>query len=532
MSLLTMTADLNLIYYGPPGTGKTFATAQRAVEIIEGSAPKDRAELMARYAALRNEGLIEFVTFHQSYSYEEFVEGIRPVLEEDKEATEEGAVRYECRDGLFRRFCAGSKAGARKSTSYAFDPEKHQVWKMSLGNTRKPEDDAIYDECLEKGYILLGYGRGLDFTGCDTRDQVFQRLKKDKPEIEAIDYNVTAIHAFKNEMEVGDLVVISHGNHRFRAIARVTGPYQRLRKAEYGQTRTVEWLFESDESLPRENIINRRFSQATIYKLKPSVLYIDKLRALLATDKRSSNRVLIIDEINRGNIAKILGELITLLEPDKRRGAINEATVKLPYSDEEFAVPGNVYIIGTMNTADRSIALLDTALRRRFRFIEVEPDPDVIRREVGQHGVLAGIDVARLLELLNDRIELLHDRDHRLGHSYFLRISNLDELRDVMTRAVIPLLQEYFHDHWERICLVLGCQHDEAGKPMANTYPIIRVRVLRASDLLGAKAELEDKLRYEMNPDFANSSGAALRPFFEGILRTTKPSAQAAAGPG
>lgn len=530
MSLL-MTADLNLIYYGPPGTGKTFATARRAVEIIDGSAPEDRAKLMARYAELRNQGLIEFVTFHQSYSYEEFVEGIRPVLEEDAEAAENGNVRYECKPGVFRRFCAGSEAGMRKATSYDFDPEKHQVWKMSLGNTRKPEDDAIYDECIEKDFILLGWGLGRDFTGCDTREQVFQRLKKDKPEIEAIDYNVTAIHAFKNEMEVGDLVVISHGNHRFRAIARVTGPYQRLRKAEYGQMRPVEWLFVSDESLPREAIINRRFSQATIYKLKPSVLYVDRLRILLATDDHHSNRVLIIDEINRGNIAKILGELITLLEPDKRRGAVNEATVKLPYSEDDFAVPANVYIIGTMNTADRSIALLDTALRRRFRFIEVEPEPDVIRREVGQGGLLDGIDVARLLQILNDRIEILHDRDHRLGHSYFLQISNLDGLRDVMTKSVIPLLQEYFHDHWEWICLVLGCPHDDDGKQTANTYPIIRVRALRASELFGTKAQLEDKLRYEVNPDFARGSGAALRPFFEGILQTTKPPAQTTAAP-
>jgi len=525
-----MASELNLIYYGPPGTGKTYTTAEKAVAIIDNEVPPDRAAVMARFAELRAKGLIELVTFHQSYSYEEFVEGIRPTL--DDAAAEEGSeVRYECRQGIFRRLCGSTDGRARRTVGVDFDPKRQQVWKMSLGNSRRAEDAAIYEECIEKGYLLLGYGRGLDYTGCDTREQILAKLRTKLPNAEETDYNATAVHAFKNEMKVGDLVVISHGNHLFRAIARVTGPYQRLRDSEYGQRRPVEWLLTLDESEPCENIINRSFSQATIYKLKPAVLHIDKLRERLSADAKPSNRVLIIDEINRGNIAKILGELITLLEPSKRRGAPDELSVTLPYSGHSFTVPANVYVIGTMNTADRSIALLDTAIRRRFRFIELEPDPAVIRKLVGDDGVIDGVDVARLLEILNDRIELLYDRDHRLGHAYFLEVKDLDGLRDVLVQQVVPLLQEYFHDHWERICLVLGCPHQEDGRPLRGAHPVIRATALRAEALLGNDPGAEDRLRYEIPPELRSGSGAALRPFFESILRSAKQPAQEPAQP-
>ena len=516
-----MSADLNLIFFGPPGTGKTYTTISKAVEIVDGTAPDDRSALMSRYTSLREKGLIEFVTFHQSFSYEEFVEGIRPVFENDEDAdAETGGIRYECRPGVFRRLCADTDAGAHKITSADFDPEKNQVWKLSLGNTRKAEDALVYDECIENDYVLLGYGGGLDFEGCDTRDAVFERLQTAKPDIKITDYDVTAVHTFKNEMEIGDFIVVSHGNHRFRAIARVTGPYQRLRDGEYGQMRPVEWLLVLDESLPREGISQKVFSQATIYKLKPkSVLRVDKFRELLTAERDASNRVLIIDEINRGNIAKILGELITLLEPDKRRGAPNELRVTLPYSGLEFAVPPNLYIIGTMNTADRSIALLDTALRRRFRFVEMAPDPAVVRACVGENGKLSGVDVARMLEVMNDRIELLYDRDHRLGHAYLLGCKSLDDLRDALVGRIIPLLQEYFHEHWERICLVLGCPHDDAGKPIATDFPIIRARSLRASSLLGASTDFDDRFQYAVEPSFLNGSGSSLRAFFDGITQ-------------
>ncbi|WP_237698658.1 AAA family ATPase [Pyrococcus yayanosii] len=160
---------------------------------------------------------------------------------------------------------------------------------------------------------------------------------------------------------------------------------------------------------------------------------------------------LIIDKINRGNISKIFGELITLLENDKRIGEEHEIIVTLPYSGEPFAVPPNLYIIGTMNTADRSIALLDVALRRRFAFLEIEPRPEKLKDKS-----IEGINLKELLEKLNLKIEAIKDRDHRIGHSYFLKVEKLEDLHFVWYYEIIPLLMEYFYNDWEALAWILG----------------------------------------------------------------------------
>jgi 5-methylcytosine-specific restriction protein B len=171
-------------------------------------------------------------------------------------------------------------------------------------------------------------------------------------------------------------------------------------------------------------------------------------------NEEKSNYVLIIDEINRGNIANIFGELITLIEPSKRAGEPEALSVTLPYSKEAFSVPNNLYIIGTMNTADRSLALMDTALRRRFHFEEMMPKPELLADiEV------EGINIQRLLEKMNKRITALYDREHTLGHAFFFPLQNeptLAKLREIFERQILPLLQEYFFEDWNKIRLVVG----------------------------------------------------------------------------
>ena len=206
--------------------------------------------------------------------------------------------------------------------------------------------------------------------------------------------------------------------------------------------------------------------------------------------------LLIIDEINRANIAKVLGELITLIEDDKRLGETNEITVTLPYSGQRFGVPPNLTILGTMNTADRSIALLDLALRRRFTFVEMMPEPELLQ-------TVAGVDLTALLTNLNTRIAALLDRDHQIGHSYFMNASDADSLRFAWYHRVVPLLQEYFYNDGQRLRAVLGNEFvteqkvDEATKKaLGDLYdgdtPRYEIAVLEGEAFLAALRSLAE----------------------------------------
>lgn len=317
----------NLILYGPPGTGKTFATACEAVKLCSPQVDRnDRAAVETEYRRLVDARQVEFVTFHQSYSYEDFVEGLRPpVSNPDGEGNEaRSGFRLEVSPGVFHRI-ATQAAASKGARGKSFDLTGREAFKMSIGEAANPEHDYLFEE---------------------------------------------------------------------------SGPPEPF--------------------------------------------------------------VLIIDEINRANISKVFGELITLLEPDKRTtpdgGGLK---VRLPYSREAFGVPSNLHLIGTMNTADRSIALLDTALRRRFEFRELMPDPNL--PELKEAGARCGVDLGKLLRMLNDRIEYLFDRDHQIGHAYFIKCASRSDLDAVMRHKVIPLLAEYFYEDWSKVALVL----DDAvpGKP-------------------------------------------------------------------
>lgn len=268
------------------------------------------------------------------------------------------------------------------------------------------------------------------------------------------------MNAFISRMKVGDIVFSCYSNTTIDAIGIVSGEYEWCgdRYADgLNRRRKVNWIVKGINEDIVEINGGSTMTLSTVYRLKNVALadamaLIEKYLPQTAGEKK--NHVFIIDEINRGNISKIFGELITLIEPSKRIGQAEGMKVKLPYSQQLFGVPDNVYIIGTMNTADRSIAAIDTALRRRFRFKEMMPDPDILK------GInVEDISIADMLSRMNKRITVLYDREHTIGHAYFLPLREnptLDQLAEIFENAIVPLLQEYFYEDYEKIRLVLG----------------------------------------------------------------------------
>lgn len=240
------------------------------------------------------------------------------------------------------------------------------------------------------------------------------------------------------------------------------------------------------------------------YQIEPGIF---KQLAKRAAQNPRENYALFIDEINRGNISKIFGELITLIEPDKRAGEEQELSVTLPYSKEPFSIPKNLYLIGTMNTADRSIALLDTALRRRFEFVEMQPEASLPELDREVHGVHLG----KLLQALNDRIEHLYDRDHTIGHAYFMSVKTYADLGRLFRNKIIPLLQEYFYGDWEKVCLVLG---DNPGRRKSPELRLVQTREdTNDKKLFGERiSTFEDKLIYRVREDLQREAFRQIDP--------------------
>jgi|GEM_PF-160157 len=452
-----VTYPKNMILYGPPGTGKTYRTRAYAVAICDGRRVEDVLDAMAdpdgfaevaeRYDKLVAEGRIGFTTFHQSYGYEEFIEGLRPEYDEDK-----GVVTYPLRKGVFRDFCEAAEdvvavASAEDGVPRFPGNPRPRVWKMGL-KTGGVAD--LLERCREEGSLRMGW------------DDVSPDEVDDSKELS--DQNRRAINAFQEEMQPGDFVVIPGAVSSRYDVAVVTGDFEWDESMPGARRkRTAQWLdgIAKNDFLPLNG--GKALTLQTVYELtrvSPSKL----LEAMGMSDESKASPqaskpyVFVIDEINRGNVSKVFGELITLLEPSKRKGAPEETLARLPYSGEMFGVPGNVHVLGTMNTADRSIALMDTALRRRFEFVEVMPEPGLLA------GIeVEGVDVARMLAVMNARIELLYDREHTLGHAYLMDLAaepSVERLARAFETRLIPLLQEYFFDDYGKIRSVLGAAAD------------------------------------------------------------------------
>ena len=466
--------NLNQILYGPPGTGKTYRTRRLALEIIDG---KDKAktykngELKDRYEELSSQGRIVFTTFHQSLGYEEFVEGIKPRIQDDpsssdgaelnSEHSSKNQIQYEIQDGIFKTIADRASRNTIPIPHKELLNQGPKVWKISLG-----DQGQMKEVCFKNDYIAIGWDHG-DLN----KEEIYEEYINDK------DKRDHSINAFYSHMSIGDLFIVYQNKSKNQAGAAAVGVitgdyYYDNNKDAYKYTRKVKWLWiqKNKNEYIDVHAINgsRSLTRLTVHKtsISPNDL-LRKVEEKLAENKpkvsadEAAKYVLIIDEINRGNISKILGELITLIEDNKRAGNDEAMKVILPYSKKMFEVPNNLYIIGTMNTADRSIAFLDTALRRRFRFIEMMPNYKVLEDRLT---AIEGINIPGMLRAINTHITKLHDRNHQIGHSYFLRLSksadaDIETLADIFKNEIIPLLREYFHDDETKIKEVL--QGDE-----------------------------------------------------------------------
>ncbi len=462
----------NLILYGPPGTGKTYATAAHAVRLCDGLddddplfRPERRDALMARYRQLVADERIEFVTFHQSVAYEEFVEGLRPSSLDEEGQPLAAGFRLAPTPGIFRTVARRAEMSTGSGDA-SFSLGDRKVFKMSIGEASNPDDAHLFEEAIAGGYTLLGFG---DTDWSDPRfadrQAIIDAVRADEGDDRAVagSGRVQMPHIFRNWMRVGDLVIVSKGNSLFRAIGEITGDYAYAPRdgGDYPHRRAVRWLWVDRAGVPVNEIYAQTFSMKSVYALTTADLNIPALGRYANSRQKAGHGlpepfVLVIDEINRANISKVFGELITLLEADKRIGKGNELRVRLPYSKLDFGVPANLHIVGTMNTADRSIALIDKALRRRFTFIEVMPDYSV----PGMEAEVGGVTLAELLRTINERIEYLLDREHQIGHGWLLGCDTRASLDAAMRNKIIPLIAEYFFEDWGRTADVLGGRGD------------------------------------------------------------------------
>lgn len=432
ISNTNMASTLNQILFGPPGTGKTYNTINKAIGIANSSfdLSQSRSEIKKEFDRLMKEGQIVFTTFHQSMNYEDFIEGIKPI-EPEKEGD---PISYQIEYGIFRNLCieasfAIAQLRENKTTeevldfSILYDTFAESVEEKLLKGEQveldtKTGGTVLVDSISQQGNFVIKHHDG-------TRT-----------------YTVSKARLTKLQSAIKNLDDVSNINDQFREVIG-------------GSNSSAYWSVLN--AIRKEKRTQPTNKETRTYTFSDKKEVVSSLTKSDYVNKNGNPFVLIIDEINRGNVSQIFGELITLIEDDKRLGKDEALEVTLPYSKEKFGVPPNLFIIGTMNTADRSVEALDTALRRRFSFEEMPPKPELIKQEGKlENGVLENIELDFLLNTINRRIEKLLDKDHQIGHSYFISVANFTDLKSVFKNKIVPLLQEYFFGDYGKIGLVIG----------------------------------------------------------------------------
>ncbi|MDF3932204.1 AAA family ATPase [Pseudomonas citronellolis] len=500
-------SELNRILYGPPGTGKTYATINHALGVLDpqflaenpGEDKGTRKRLKTRFDQLVKDERVRFVTFHQSFSYEDFVEGLRADTDGDS-----AQIEYRVEPGIFKQLCDDARTRDGQAESGIRD--KARIWKISINGTGA---SATKTYCLQHGEARIGWGSTGDLRKSPEQGDYYQSLGSG---------DRGTLSYFAEQMVVGDILLCIHSADMIGAIGVVTSDYRYEERApagiigDYQHVRSVSWLYRDINLsiLPLND--GRQFTLKTVYAMNRfswadllSYLQQQGVQPVEQVPASTSERkpyVLIIDEINRGNVSRIFGELITLIEPSKREGAAEALSLKLPYSKKPFSVPDNVYLLGTMNTADRSLAGLDIALRRRFTFYEMPPRPELLDG-VMVEGV---VDVGQLLRVMNQRIAVLLGREHCLGHAYFMQLKDdptLAQLELIFRNQVLPLLQEYFFEDWQRIAWVFN----DHRKPSADQF--VQRHAQDISLLFGSDVPVQDRVWHINSSAFSKLSAYA-----------------------
>ena len=447
--VLTWERRKNVVLYGAPGTGKTYDVPELAVRLCDPALMAtipSREEIVNRYNQLKTEKRIAFTTFHQSLDYEDWIEGLRPVVNENNQVT------YEIESGIFKKLCEEAERPVVKDKQVGI-ADNAVVWKVSLAGTG---DNYVRRECMENSHIRIGWDGYGPVISDETDWSIYNGEGKQ------------ILDAYINKMKVGDIVMSCYSSQTIDAIGVVVSDYEFDDSLpNYKRVRRVNWLVKNIN----ENIVEmndgKTMTLGTVYRLNSITL--DNVKSILEKYDTSSKMeendkayVMVIDELNRGNVSKVFGELITLLEADKRKGRINAERVVLPYSKKAFHIPSNVYLIATMNTADRSLGSLDYAIRRRFAFIaekpfglEVEGFDEELFEKVSSLFVKnfgdskeSGWDQTMKLESADTLSEEYKPEDVWIGHSYFLMQDeeSEDNTSNRLLYEIIPLLEEYVRD--------------------------------------------------------------------------------------